>query len=121
MPADRFQRSFKESVLIDELLRKEKVKPHFHREGMIIGKGASSTDILRWDFSVMGAKSYVLKLSENVHRSLEYKPQRSFEALNQDFGLQPLSRLEVVERIAGPPGELRTACLRIVFNAIYKL
>src|SRR6516225_10644649 len=73
MPVDRFQHSFKKSVPIDELLRKEKVKLHFHREGMIIGKGASSTDILRWDFSVMGAKSYVLNLSENVRRSLEYK------------------------------------------------
>ena len=73
MPVDRFQHSFKESVPIDELLRKEKVKLHFHREGMIIGKGASSTDILRWDFSVMGAKSYVLNFSENVRRSLEYK------------------------------------------------
>jgi DNA invertase Pin-like site-specific DNA recombinase len=31
------------------------------------------TDIRRWDFSVMGAKSYVLNLSENVRRSLEYK------------------------------------------------
>src|ERR1700738_2623996 len=41
--------------------------------GVIIGKGASSTDILRWDFSVMGAKSYLLNLSENVRRSLEYK------------------------------------------------
>lgn len=70
---DRFQRSFKESVLIDELIRKEKVELHFYREGMIIGKGASSTDILRWNFSVMGAKSYVLNLSENVRRSLEYK------------------------------------------------
>jgi site-specific DNA recombinase len=70
---DRFQRSFKESVLIDDLIRKEKVELHFYREGMVIGKGASSTDILRWDFSVMGAKSYVLNLSENVRRSLEYK------------------------------------------------
>jgi hypothetical protein len=60
-------------VLIEELIRKEKVKLHFHREGAIIGKVASSTDILRWDFSVMGAKSYVLNLSENVRRSLEYK------------------------------------------------
>jgi DNA invertase Pin-like site-specific DNA recombinase len=65
--------SFKESVLIDELIRKEQVELHFYREGMVIGKGASSTDILRWDFSVMGAKSYVLNLSENVRRSLEYK------------------------------------------------
>src|SRR5262249_3611141 len=70
---DRLQRSFKESVLMDELIRKEKVELHFNREGMIIGKGASSSDILRWDFSVMGAKSYVLNLSENVRRSLEFK------------------------------------------------
>jgi hypothetical protein len=40
---------------------------------MIIGKGASSTDILRCNFSVMGAKCYVLNLSEDVRRSLEYK------------------------------------------------
>src|SRR5262245_22747272 len=70
---DRFQRSFKESVLIDELIHKGKVELHFYRENMVIGTGASSTDILRWDFSVMGAKSYVLNLSENVRRSLEYK------------------------------------------------
>lgn len=44
---DRFQRSFKESVLIDELIRKELVELYFYREGMVIGKGASSTDILR--------------------------------------------------------------------------
>src|SRR5262249_52697588 len=40
---DRFQRSFKESVLIcDELIRKEKVELHFHQEGTIIGTSASS-------------------------------------------------------------------------------
>lgn len=70
---DRIQRSFKESVLLDELIRKERLELHFYREGMIIGKSASSSDIMRWDFSVMGAKSYVLQLSENVKRSLEYK------------------------------------------------
>ena len=70
---DRFQRSFKESVLIDDLIRKERIELHFYREGMVIGKGASSSDILRWDFSVMGAKSYVLNLSENVRRSLDFK------------------------------------------------
>ena len=70
---DRFQRSFKESVLTDELIRKEQVELHFVRENMVLGKGASSSDIMRWDFSVMGAKSYVLNLSENVRRSLEFK------------------------------------------------
>ena len=34
---DRFQRSFKESVLIDELIRKEQMELHFYRENMIIG------------------------------------------------------------------------------------
>ena len=70
---DRFQRSFKESVLIDELIRRELVELHFLREAMVLGKSASSSDILRWDFSVMGAKSYVLNLSDNVRRSLDYK------------------------------------------------
>ena len=70
---DRFQRSFKESVLVDELRRQGVVELHFYREGMVIDKGASSSDILRWDFSVMGAKAYVLNLSENVKRSLEFK------------------------------------------------
>lgn len=70
---DRIQRSFKESVLLDELIRAEQIELHFYRENMVIGKEASSTDIMRWDFSVMGAKSYVLQLSENVKRSLEFK------------------------------------------------
>ncbi len=70
---DSIQRSFKESVMLDDLIRKEKIELHFYREGMIIGKNSSSTDIMRWDFSVMGAKAYVLQLSENVRRSLEYK------------------------------------------------
>ena len=70
---DRFQRSFKESVLADELRRQGVVELHFVRENMVINQNASSTDIMRWDFSVLGAKSYVLNLSENVKRSLEYK------------------------------------------------
>lgn len=70
---DRIQRSFKESVLLDDLVRKDKIELHFYRENMIIGKNANSTDIMRWDFAVMGAKTYVLQLSENVKRSVEYK------------------------------------------------
>jgi len=34
-------------VLIDELIRKEQIELlHFYREAMVIGKNASSTDIL---------------------------------------------------------------------------
>ena len=70
---DRFQRSFKESVLIDDLIKKGLVELHFHREGMVISRNASSSDILRWDFSVIGAKAYTTNLSENVRRSLDFK------------------------------------------------
>ena len=70
---DRVQRSFKESVLLDELMRKDKIELHFYREGMILNSKSSSVDIMRWDFSVMGAKAYVLQLAENVRRSNEQK------------------------------------------------
>jgi DNA invertase Pin-like site-specific DNA recombinase len=70
---DRFQRSFKESIQVDELRKQGVVELHFYRESMVIDRHASSSDILRWDFSVIGAKAYVLNLSENVKRSLEYK------------------------------------------------
>ncbi len=60
---DRVQRGFKESAVLDELIRQEKIELHFYREGMVIGKNAKSTDIMRWDFSVMGAKTYVLNIS----------------------------------------------------------
>jgi site-specific DNA recombinase len=70
---DRFQRSFKESVQVDALRQQDVVELHFYREGMVINRDATSSDILRWDFSVMSAKSYVLNLSDNVKRSLEYK------------------------------------------------
>lgn len=70
---DRVQRGFKESVYLDELIRAGKIELHFIREGMILGKEAKSSDVMRWDFSVMAAKSYVLQLSDNVKRSIEYK------------------------------------------------
>ena len=70
---DRVQRSFKESVLLDELMKQNKIELHFYREGMVLNSKSSSVDIMRWDFSVMGAKAYVLQLSENVRRSNEQK------------------------------------------------
>ena len=54
---DRVQRSFKESVLLDELMRKDKIELHFYREGMVLNSKSTSVDIMRWDFSVMGAKA----------------------------------------------------------------
>ena len=70
---DRVQRSFKESVLLDDLMKQNKIELHFYREGMVLNSKSPSTDIMRWDFSVLGAKAYVLQLSENVRRSTELK------------------------------------------------
>ena len=70
---DRIQRSFTESVVLNDLIEKGILEIHFYSEGMVINKNATSTDKLRWDFSIIGAKSYVLNLSDNVKRSLEYK------------------------------------------------
>src|SRR3989344_5945279 len=68
---DRLQRSFKESVQLDELRRAGKIEIHFYRENLVINKDSNSSDILRWDMAVMFAKSYVLQLSDNVKRKQE--------------------------------------------------
>ncbi len=70
---DRVQRGFKESILLQELVDKEKIEIHFNRENMVIGRNASSSDIIRWDFCVVMSKSYVTSLSENVKRSYQHK------------------------------------------------
>ncbi|GAG73977.1 unnamed protein product [marine sediment metagenome] len=70
---DRVQRSFKESIILDNLRRKEKIEIHFLRENIILNENSKSFEILMWDFATMGAKSYVLALSDNVKRSIEYK------------------------------------------------
>lgn len=68
---DRLQRSFKESVQLDELRKAGKIEIHFYRESLVIHKDSNSSDILRWDMAVMFAKSYVLQLSDNVKRKQE--------------------------------------------------
>lgn len=70
---DRMQRSFKESIILQELVKREKVELHFIREGNVIGRNSTSSDILRWDFAVMMAKAYVAALSDNVKRSYQHK------------------------------------------------
>lgn len=70
---DRLQRSFRESVRLDELVKACKLELHFVRENLMIHSSSNSADILRWDMGVMFAKSYVTQLSDNVKRSQEEK------------------------------------------------
>ncbi len=70
---DRLQRSFRESVILDDFRKQEKLTLHFLRENLILNKDSNSADLLRWDMGVMFARSYVLQLGDNVKRSLKEK------------------------------------------------
>jgi len=70
---DRLQRSFKESVLLDEFRKQGKLEIHFIRENLVIHRDSNSSEIQRWDLAVFMAKSFVLQISDNVKRTYEYK------------------------------------------------
>jgi len=70
---DRLQRSFRDSVVLDNIRKQGKLELHFMREGLVISKDSNSSEILRWDMGVMFAKSYVTQLSDNVRRSQDQK------------------------------------------------
>ncbi|MCB1215554.1 MAG: recombinase family protein [Deltaproteobacteria bacterium] len=93
---DRVQRGFKESILLEELRRAEVVELHFLRESMVLNKDASSSSLMMWDFSVMGARSYVLQLSENVRRSINFKIKNK-----QWIAKAPLGYLNQTDPITG--------------------
>lgn len=68
---DRLQRSFKESVMLDEHRKSGKLELHFIRENLVIHKDSNSSEIQRWDLAVFVAKSFVLQISDNVKRTIE--------------------------------------------------
>ena len=89
---DRVQRSFKESVVLEDLRKEGKVEIHFMREGLVLNLKSNSADILRWDMGVMFARSYVLQLSDNVKRSKEQAAKNGIW-----IGLAPLGYMHVVQ------------------------
>lgn len=70
---DRLQRSFKESVSLDEFIKQDKLEIHFIRENLIVHKDSNSSEIQRWDLGVFLAKSFVLQISDNVKRTYALK------------------------------------------------
>src|SRR3989344_2605571 len=70
---DRMQRSFKESVLLLDIIKADKVEVHFIRENLIIDKDSNSSELLRWDMGVMFARGFVLQISDNVKRTFRQK------------------------------------------------
>lgn len=70
---DRLQRGYKECVELDDLRSQGRIELHFYKEGLILHKNSTSSDIMRWDMGVLSAKMYVGSLRDNVIRSMEYK------------------------------------------------
>lgn len=70
---DRLQRDYKESVVLDDLRKKGKIRMFFFRENLIIDQNSNSADIMRWDIGVFVAKQYVGQLRDNVKRSIDRK------------------------------------------------
>ncbi len=73
---DRIQRSFKESVELDELRKADKIELHFLRENLRLHRDSKSSDIAMWDLGVFSAKTYVGNLRDNVKRSIDYNTKR---------------------------------------------
>jgi DNA invertase Pin-like site-specific DNA recombinase len=90
---DRVQRSFKESVVLEELRKEGKVEIHFMQEGLVLNLKSNSSDILRWDMGVMFARSYVLQLSDNVKRSKEQAVKNG-----SWIGLAPLGYIHIMKK-----------------------
>jgi DNA invertase Pin-like site-specific DNA recombinase len=69
---DRLQRGFKECSLIDDLRKAKTIEIHFYKEAFYLNDQSSSSDIMRWDFGIIGAKMYVQAISDNVKRGNLY-------------------------------------------------
>lgn len=90
---DRIQRGFKETIELSDLVNKGKIEIFFRREALRINQNSKSCDVIRWDYGVLAAKSYVGNLRDNVIRSMEYN-----WANGRWQNLAPLGYLNVVNR-----------------------
>jgi len=69
---DRLQRSYKDTPALDDLRKQGKIEVHFLKENLILSKDSRGMDILFWNMCVLMANSYILALSDNVKRSMEF-------------------------------------------------
>lgn len=69
---DRFQRGFKECTEIEQLLKEDRIEVHFYKEGLVLHKDSSTSDMAQWDFGILSAKLYINSMRDNVKRSMNY-------------------------------------------------
>ncbi|MGX6960495.1 MAG: recombinase family protein [Rickettsia endosymbiont of Pentastiridius leporinus] len=70
---DRLQRSFKECVMLSELIEQERIELHFPADSCVIHRYSTSQEKMIWNIWVMMAQNYVDSLRDNVKRSIEQK------------------------------------------------
>lgn len=88
---DRLYRNFQELPIINELIERDAVEVRSYKENLTLNKDSSSTDILRWDLSVLFAKSYISSLSENVKRGIQSKLQNGEWIGKAPFGYKNIT------------------------------
>lgn len=70
---DRLQRSFKETILLTEMMKEKKVELHFLKENLVLNEEANPMNVMMWNFSVMCAQNFVLSSGYNIKRSNQRK------------------------------------------------
>jgi site-specific DNA recombinase len=88
---DRMHRNFKEMAYIDDLIKKNIIEIHFYKENFVLNANSSSTETLRWDMSVLFAKSYVASLSEHVKIVFQSKLQKGEWIGKAPFGYKNIT------------------------------
>ena len=87
---DRLQRSFKECSLIDNLRKSKVLEIHFYKEGFTLNDKSSASDIMRWDFGILGAKMSVAAISDNVKRGIIHKLSKGECITKPPFGYKSI-------------------------------
>ena len=106
---DRLQRGFRETPMLDALLKAGKIELHFNRESICIHQASNGSQILMWNMGVLMANSYVLNLSDNVKRSINHKIKNG-----QWIGKAPIGYKSVIDPETGrkkPVPDAETAFL----------
>lgn len=70
---DRLQRRFNETVELSPLIKEGKIELHCVSNGLVVNKDSVASELMLWDFNVVGARAYILQLTENTKRGLAQK------------------------------------------------
>ncbi len=88
---DRMTRNFRDSVLIDDLRKKHKVRLHFIDDRLVLSQESRSNEIIQWDFKVMFAKSQLERIKEDGMNTKMSKLERGELPWTAPYGYNNIS------------------------------